>query len=153
MNIQYRGASEYTNNLRLAEIQYKPDEEDMVDRFVMLLEIYDMRKTYSEYESVTIEVEDKEDYNYVKDLYKAYKEFDTSKYIKEHNLSRAIDKWHQNLYTDDGLYDACKTDLDLYIILIDEGFNECEVSAFMKAVSYSSDAYNEATSRFLDLLM
>ena len=153
MNIQYRGASEYTNNLRLAEIQYKPDEEDMVDRFVMLLEIYDMRKTYSEYESVTIEVEDKEDYNYVKDLYKAYKEFDTSKYIKEHNLSRAIDKWHQNLYTDDGLYDACKTDLDLYIILMDEGFNEWDIMAFMKAVSYSSDAYNEATSRFLDLLM
>ena len=153
MNIQYRGASEYTNDLRLAEIQYKPNEEDMVDRFVMLLEIYDMRKTYSEYESVTIEVEDKEDYNYVKDLYKAYKKFDTSKYIKEHNLSRAVDKWHQNLYTDDGLYDACKTDLDLYIILMDEGFNECEVSAFMKAVSYSSDAYNEATSRFLDLLM
>lgn len=153
MNIRYRGASEYTNNLRLAEIQYKPNEEDMVDRFVMLLEIYDMRKIYSEDEAVTIEVDDKEDYNYVKDLYKAYKKFDTSKYIKEHNLSRAIDKWHQNLYTDDGLYDACKTDLDLYIILIDEGFNECEVSAFMKAVSYSSDAYNEATSRFLDLLM
>lgn len=153
MNIQYRGASEYTNNLRLAEIQYKPNEEDMVDRFVMLLEIYDMRKTYSEDEAVTIEVDDKEDYNYVKDLYKAYKKFDTSKYIKEHNLSKAIDKWHQNLYTDDGLYDACKTDLDLYIILMDEGFNECEVSAFMKAVSYSSDAYNEATSRFLDLLM
>lgn len=153
MNIQYRGASEYTNNRRLAEIQYKPNEEDMVDRFVTLLEIYDMRRTESEDEVVAIEVDDKEDYNYVKDLYKAYKKFDTSKYIKEHNLSKAIDKWHQNLYTDDGLYDACKTDLDLYIILMDEGFNELEVSAFMKEVSYSSDAYNEATSRFLDLLM
>ena len=153
MNIRYRGASEYTNNLRLAEIQYKPNEEDMVDRFVMLLEIYDMRKIYSEDEAVTIEVDDKEDYNYVKDIYKAYKKFDTSKYIKEHNLSKAIDKWYQNLYTDDGLYDACKTDLDLYIILMDEGFNECEVSAFMREVSYSRDAYYEATSRFLDLLM
>lgn len=153
MNIQYRGASEYTNNLRLAEIQYKRDEEDMVDRFVMLLEIYDMRKAYSEDEAVTIEVDDKEDYNYLKDMYKAYKKFDISKYIKEHNLSKAIDKWHQHLYTDDGLYDACKTDLDLYIILIDEGFNEWDIMAFMKEVSYTSDAYYEATSRFLDLLI
>ena len=153
MNIQYRGASEYTNNLRLAEIQYKPNEEDMVDRFVRLLVIYDMRRTYSEDEVVAIEVDDKEDYNYVKDIYKAYKKFDTSEYIKEHNLSKAINKWHQNLYTDDGLYDACKTDLDLYIILMDEGFNEWDIMEFMKEVSYSSDAYNEATSQFLDLLM
>ena len=153
MNIQYRGASEYTNNLRLAEIQYKPNEEDMVDRFVRLLVIYDMRRTYSEDEVVSIEVDDKEDYNYVKDIYKAYKKFDTSEYIKEHNLSKAINKWHQNLYTDDGLYDACKTDLDLYIILMDEGFNEWDIMEFMKEVSYSSDAYNEATSQFLDLLM
>ena len=153
MNIRYRGASEYTNNLRLAEIQYKPNEEDVVDRFVRLLMIYDMRRTYPEDEVVAIEVDDKEDYNYVKDIYKAYKKFDTNKYIKEHNLSEAIDKWHQNLYTDDGLYDACKTDLDLYIILMDEGFNEWDVMTFMKGVSCSSDAYNEATSRFLDLLM
>lgn len=153
MNIQYRGASEYTNNLRLAEIQYKPNEEDIVDRFVRLLETYDMRKAYSEDGVITIEVDDKEDYNYVKDIYKAYKKFDTSKYIKEHNLSEVIDKWHQHLYTDDGLYDACKTDLDLYIILMDEGFNEWDIMTFMKEVSYTSDAYNEATSRFLDLLM
>ena len=153
MNIQYRGASEYTNNLRLAEIQYKPNEEDVVDRFVWLLMLYNMRRTYPEDEVVAIEVDDKEDYNYVKDMYKAYKKFDTSKYIKEHNLSKAVDKWHQHLYTDDGLYDACKTDLDLYIILIDEGFNERDIMKFMKEVSCSSDAYTEATSQFLDLLM
>lgn len=72
MNIRYRGKSEYTNNMRFAEIQYTPVEEDDITRFLLLMD-KEKREYFHEDEVVTIKVDDKVDYEHVKEIFKAYK--------------------------------------------------------------------------------
>lgn len=151
MNIQYRGASDNTNGRRFAEIQYMPRETDSVNKFISLIE-EDGYKCFAEDEVVTIEVSDREDYEYVKSLYKAYNKFDWIAYIKDAGLKDAVDEWYSGILTDYGLYERCENDVDLYIILDNEGYKEEGIRDFMYRVSGASDAYNNAVSEFYQII-
>ena len=149
MNIRYRGSSENTGYKRFAEIQYAPKEEDNVNRFLLLIDD-EARPYYGEDEVVTIEVDDKDDYNYIKELFKAYKKFDCEGHCK--NLKKSIEKWRAGLMTDEGLYDKCRHDVDMYLILLNEGYEESEIKEIMYDVSCAPDAYNNAVIEFCELI-
>ena len=53
-----------------------------------------------------------------------------------------IEKWHNGIYTDYGVYDACDTDEEFYNFLKDEGIDNTQIKETMLAVSGSDDAYN-----------
>ena len=53
-----------------------------------------------------------------------------------------IEKWHNGIYTDYGVYDACDTDEKFYNFLKNEGIGNSQIKETMLEVSGSDDAYN-----------
>jgi len=150
MNIKYKGDSKDVNH-RSAIITHNKSEKNMIDRFLILLDD-EMRNYHADSGVVTVHVEDRNDYNDLKDLYNAYKNFDYADYLKKHKLLRAVAKWHKGLYTEEGLYDACERDVDLYVILVSDNFDEDEIVDIMENVSCASDAYGNAILDYCELL-
>ncbi len=148
MNIQYK---ENTDGKRFAEIQFRPREADDADKFLSLIEEGGYKYSF-ENEIINIEVADQKEYTYIENLYKEYYDFDWIAYIENAGLKDAADKWLSDKLTDQGLYEKCKQDVDLYIILDNEGNNTEEIKEFMDNVSGSSDAYNNAVSEFFQII-
>lgn len=131
MNIQYKGAGEDTKYDRFSIIQYGKDEEEDVERFLLLLQRMCSYSAFCEEEMMYIKVEDRDDFNYVKDCFKAFKRtklFDkTSKY-----------------YSYEAMYETAESDMEMYCFLVNEGRSEFEIKKIMRDVSGADDAYNNA---------
>jgi len=144
MNVRYRGKSELTGNIRLAEIQYDKDESEANNRLIAVLEAYGY-KCFCEEEVTTIQVEDREDYQYIKSTYMKFKAFFRDS-VKKHEA--LIQRLKKGIMSVGELYDSVDTDLDFYVILVICGYNEYRIKQIMRDVSYADDAYNNA----LDML-
>lgn len=58
-----------------------------------------------------------------------------------------IEKWHNGIYTDYGVYDACDTDEEFYNFLKNEGYSNERIKEVMCEVSGADDAYNDVMSQ------
>ncbi len=130
MNISYIGATEDSNYKRFAVIQYIKKEEESADRFVLLLEQYDY-KYFGEEEMLYIEVEDKEDFDYVKECFKNY---------KKTKMFRKKAKYHSY----EAMYEEAESDAEMYCFLVNNGHSEHTIKNIMLEVSGANDAYNNA---------
>ncbi len=131
MNISYIGATEDSNYKRFALIQYTEKEEEKAERFAVLLEQMNTYKWFGEEEMLYIEVDDKDDYNYVKYCFKSYKK------------TKMFNKTSKRISYED-MYADAETDAEMYCILVNEGHTESEIKDIMLEVSGGPDAYNNA---------
>ncbi len=131
MNISYVGATENSNYRRFAVIQYAPKEEAKVDRFGLLLSQMFSYTIFGEEDLLYIQVEDREDFEYVKNCFKSYKK---SKIFEKESKAYSYEK----------MYKEAKTDAEMYCFLVQEGRTENEIKKIMRDVSGADDAYNNA---------
>lgn len=131
MNIIYIGATENSNNKRFAVIQYAEKEEKKAERFLLLLDQIGTYTHFGEEEMLYIEVEDREDFEYIKDCFKAYKK--SKLFQKKSKFS----SW-------EAMYDEAESDGEMYCFLACEGRTEPEIKNIMHNVSGADDAYNHA---------
>ncbi len=146
MNIRYKGASEDTRGKRLAEIQFKENEEENLRRFILITGQFESWKYSFEDEVLVIQVADKEEYDYIKDYYLNYKSFDIKNHIKKYK--KLIEDYHGAFTTPAGVYDKVETDLDMYLILVNDGHDENFIKYVMDGVSGGPDAYNNALEMY-----
>ncbi len=133
MNIKYIGATENSDYWRYAVIQYAKKEEEKAKRFVLLFNELAYRNTFEEEEMIYIRVNDKEDYEYVKDCFKAYKN------TKVFNKTPKYD-----CFSYQSMYESAEFDSDMYCYLVNEGLSESAIKVIMLSVSGANDAYNNA---------
>lgn len=131
MNIQYKGASEDTRYDRFAIIQYRKDEEENAERFLLLLQQTCSYDAFCEEEIIYIKVEDRDDFNYVKDCFKAF---------KRTKLFNKTSKY----FSYEAMYETAESDMEMYCFLVNEGRSEFEIKKIMRDVSGADDAYNNA---------
>lgn len=131
MNISYIGATEDSNNKRFAVIQYADKEEEKAYRFILLLKQTYPYKTFGEEEMFYIEVDDKEDFNYVKGCFKAYKQ--TKMFSKKPKYT-----------SHEAMYEEADSDADMYCYLVNERYTESSIKGIMLKVSGATDAYEHA---------
>lgn len=131
MNISYVGATENSNYRRFAVIQYAPKEEAEVDRFGLLLSQMLSYNIFGEEDLLYIQVEDREDFEDVKNCFKSYKK------------SKIFEK-KSKAYSYEQMYEQAKTDAEMYCFLVQEGRTEDEIKEIMWDVSGANDAYNNA---------
>ena len=130
MNISYIGATEESNYKRFALIQYTEKEEEKVDRFALLMEQIAC-KSFGEEDMLYIEVEDRNDFNYIKHCFKAYK------------TTKMFDKKAKH-FSYESMYKEAESDAEMYCFLVNEGRTESEIKDIMLEVSGATDAYNNA---------
>ena len=132
MNIHYEGASENNNNKRFAIIYYQPKEEEKAIRFMKFVESYGY-KTFGEEESIYIEVEDKDDYNYINESFQKYKKKNWGRCYPSRLgcVSLSIER----------AYDICSSDEQFYCYLVDMTFTEGSIKSIFEGVSGGPDAY------------
>ena len=131
MNIQYKGASEDTKYERFAIIQYKKDEEEDAERFLLLLQQAYPIDAFCEEEMIYIKVEDRDNFDYVKDYFKAFKR------------TKLFDKTSK-FYSYEDMYENAESDMEMYCFLVNEGMSEFEIKKIMHDVSGADDAYFHA---------
>ena len=132
MNIQYIGATENSNYKRFAVIQHTEKEEIQAERFLLLLKQLDERSYFWEEEMLYIEVEDREDFDYVKDCFKAYKK------------TKIFQRRSNGLLSYEGMYEEAESDAEMYCFLVNEQKTESEIEEIMLNVSGATDAYYHA---------
>lgn len=132
MNIQYIGATENSNYKRFAVIQHTKKEEIQAERFVILLNQLDERSYFGEEEMLYIEVDDREDFDYVKGCFKAYKK------------SKIFQRRSNFLLSYEEMYEDAETDAEMYCFLVNEQKTEFEIAEIMLNVSGATDAYHNA---------
>ncbi len=147
MNIKYKGATE--GKARQAVISYSKDEEIKVERFSIMLERmgYNASFRYG-VSSMTIEVEDPEDYAYVKEMYLAFKNYDVSERLDLYK--DLLKKYVAGIITEYGLYEAVTTDLDFYLMMVKEGHDDDGIKRHMVDVSGAEDAYYNALDEYIE---
>ncbi len=131
MNISYVGATENSNYRRFAVIQYAPKEEVKVDRFSLLLSRALNYTIFGEEDLLYIQVEDREDFEYVKNCFKSYKK---SKIFEKKSKVASYAK----------MYEEAESDAEMYCFLVQEGRTENEIKWIMWHVSGADDAYINA---------
>lgn len=132
MNIRYIGATENSNYKRFAVIQHTEKEEEKAERFVLLLNELSYHNSFGEEEMIYIEVDDKEDFDYVKYCFKAYKK--TKVFNKKPKYSCCYGS----------MYESAESDSDMYCYLVNEGLTESAIKDVMLSVSGANDSYNNA---------
>ena len=131
MNVHYEGASENNNNNRFAIIYYQAKEEQKAIRFMQFVESFGY-KTFGEEESIYIEVEDKDDYNYINESFQKY---------KKKNWAKCYPKRCVTL-SSEGAYAICDSDEQFYCYLVDMEYTENAIKSIFERVSGGPDAYS-----------
>lgn len=137
MNIQYIGATESSNYKRFAVIQHTEKEEIQVERFLLLLKQLYERSYFWEEEMLYIEVEDREEFDYVKECFKAYKK-------------TKIFQRKSNRFSYEDMYEEAESDAEMYCFLVNEQKTESEIKKIMLNVSGANDAYYHALEEISD---
>ncbi len=139
MNIQYIGATENSNNKRFAVIQYCKKEEEKAERFITLLEHMCDYKWFGEEEMIYIEVQDHDDYGYIKECFHSYKR------------TKLFDK-ASKYFSYEAMYEQAESDGEMYCFLVNKGRTESEIEKIMNDVSCGPDAYHHALEEISDEL-
>ena len=132
MNIQYIGATENSNYKRFAVIQHTEKEKIQAERFLLLLKQLYERSYFWEEEMLYIEVEDKEEFDYVKSCFKAYKK------------TKIFQRRSNRLLSYEEMYEEAESDAEMYCFLVNKQKTESEIKEIMLNVSGATDAYYHA---------
>jgi len=141
----------YNKESNSAELYYRRREVDDADRLCALLDVEHRYYDYT-YDIVHIEVSDESDFNNLRKLYEAYNHFDYIDYIKQAGLTKAEAAWRYGYISDKQLHDACRSDVDFYIILVNGGYDAKDAKDVMFTLTGSFKSYTSAITAFYGIL-
>lgn len=147
MKIKYKGATE--GKVRQAVISYSKDEEIKAERFSLMMERigYNASFRYGS-DAMTIEVEDPEDYAYVKEIYLVFKNYDANERLARYK--NLLKQYYAGIVTEYGLYESVETDLDFYLMMVEDGLDDDGIKRHMVEASGAEDAYYNALDEYIE---